>query len=248
LNFFSLLKRYLIYNLKKKTSIDQEDFNKKTLEELFHHYGSDKANIFLKTNKEGHGYSSFYLKHLNNLKDKKINILEIGSFSGASAAAFAKYFAKSNVFCFDINISNFEYISKKIHVYGLDANNETKVKKTLKKIFNTYNFNNFDLIIDDGSHNLLDILSNLNFFFKYLNKGGNYIIEDFKHPNYYEYNRRDINHIFVDQFLDNIKKKNISKSTIFDYNNQKYLMNEIDFIDVGKGNLTDSDICLIKKK
>jgi hypothetical protein len=25
-------------------------------------------------------------------------------------------------------------------------------------------------------------------------------------------------------------------------------MNEIDFIDVGKGNLTDSDICLIKKK
>ncbi|MDC0433578.1 hypothetical protein OAL89_01430 [Pelagibacteraceae bacterium] len=248
MNFFSLLKRYLIYNLKKKTSIDQEDFNKKTLEELFHHYGSDKANIFLKTNKEGHGYSSFYLKHLNNLKDKKINILEIGSFSGASAAAFAKYFAKSNVFCFDINISNFEYISKKIHVYGLDANNETKVKKTLKKIFNTYNFNNFDLIIDDGSHNLLDILSNLNFFFKYLNKGGNYIIEDFKHPNYYEYNRRDINHIFVDQFLDNIKKKNISKSTIFDYNNQKYLMNEIDFIDVGKGNLTDSDICLIKKK
>ena len=247
MNFLSLLKRKIIYNLKKKTSIDHEDFSKKTLEELFHHYGSDKANIFIKTDKKGHGYSSFYLKHLNNLKDKKINILEIGSFSGASAAAFVKYFAKSNVFCFDINISNFEYISKKIHVFGLNANNESKVKKTLKKIFNTYNFNNFDLIIDDGSHNLHDILSNLNFFFKYLNKGGNYIIEDFKHPNYYEYNR-DTDHIFVDQFLENIKKKNISKSIIFDDNDQKYLMNEIDFIDIGKGNLTDSDICLIKKK
>ena len=247
MNFLSLFKRYLIYSFKKKTYIDQEDFSKKTLEELFHHYGSDKANIFIKTNKEGHGYSSFYLKHLNDLKNKKINILEIGSFSGASASAFAKYFIKSNVFCFDVNISNFEYISKKIHVYGLNANNETKVKKTLKKIFDKYQFNNFDLIIDDGSHNLKDILSNLNFFFKYLNKEGNYIIEDFKHPNYYEYNK-DIDHIFVDQFLENIKKKNFSKSNIIDDNSQKYLMNEINFIDIGKGNLADSDICLIKKK
>ena len=46
MNFLSLLKRKIIYNLKKKTSIDHEDFSKKTLEELFHHYGSDKANIF----------------------------------------------------------------------------------------------------------------------------------------------------------------------------------------------------------
>ena len=29
----------------------------KTLEELFHHYGSDKANVFIKDKQKGHGYS-----------------------------------------------------------------------------------------------------------------------------------------------------------------------------------------------
>ena len=247
MNFISLLKRHLIYILKKKIPIDQEDLSKKTLDELFHYYGSDKANTFIKTNNEGHGYSRFYSKHLENLRNKKINILEIGSFSGASAAAFTKYFTKSNVFCFDINISNFEYTSNKINVYGLNSNNESKVKKILNKIFNQYHFDNFDLIIDDGSHNLKDILLNLNFFFKYLKNEGNYIIEDFKHPNYYKYNRK-FKHIFVDKFLENIKRKNFFTSSIFDKTSQRHLMNEIKYIDIGKGNLADSDICLIKKK
>ena len=67
---------------------------KKSLDDLFHYYGSDKANIFKKENRQGHGYSNFYTSQLNYLKKHKINILEIGSFAGASAAAFIKYFPK----------------------------------------------------------------------------------------------------------------------------------------------------------
>ena len=37
-----------------------------------------------------------------NFQQKKINLLEIGSFSGASAASFAKYFSNSSIFCIDI--------------------------------------------------------------------------------------------------------------------------------------------------
>ena len=48
--------------------------------------------IFLKKSNKGHGYSIFYEKKLEKFKNKKINILEIGSYAGASAAAFAKYF------------------------------------------------------------------------------------------------------------------------------------------------------------
>ena len=48
----------------------------------------------------------------------------------------------------------------------------------------------FDIIIDDGSHkNLSDILFSIKYLFKILNKKGVYIIEDFKFPNYYKYNR-----------------------------------------------------------
>ena len=77
----------------------------------------------------GLGHFKRALLFKENFKNKKINILEIGSYAGSSAAAFVKYFPKSNVFCFDINISNFEYKSKNIHVFGIDINNKKKVKK-----------------------------------------------------------------------------------------------------------------------
>ena len=98
MNFFSLFKRKLIYKFKKKTLIDNDNLNSDSLDYLLHQYGSDKANIFKKNQNKGHGYSLFYEKKLGKFKNKNINILELGSYSGASAAAFAKYFPGANNF------------------------------------------------------------------------------------------------------------------------------------------------------
>ena len=246
MNFFSLFKRNLIYNLKKKISIDNDNINVDSLDGLFYHYGSDKADVFKKTQNEGHGYSKFYEQELEKFKNKKINILEIGSYAGASAAAFVKYLPESNIFCFDINISNFEYKSEKIHVFGLDINNQKKTIKIINKIADQYKIEEFDIIIDDGSHNLSDILIALKLFFKYLKNKGLYIIEDFKHPNYYQYNK-NINHILIDELLRNLERKNTFNSNLFTENEQLKLMNMIDKIEVFKGNLKDSDISFITK-
>ena len=246
MNFFSLFKRNLIYNFKKKISIDNDNIDINSLDGLFNHYGSDKANIFKKTKNKGHGYSKFYKQKLEKLKNQKVNILEIGSYAGASAAAFAKYLPDSKIFCFDINISNFEYKSKKIHVFGLDINNQKKAVKIINKITSECNFKKFDIIIDDGSHNLSDILIALKLFFKYLKNKGLYIIEDFKHPNYYPYNR-NINHILIDELFKNLEKKNTFNSNIISKNEQLDLMDTIDKIEVYKGNLNDSDISFISK-
>ena len=246
MNFFSLFKRKLIYNFKKKINLDFDNINSDSLDKLFNHYGSDKANIFKVNDKTGHGYSKFYEKKLEKFKDKQINILEIGSYSGASAAAFIKHFPNSKVFCFDINISNFKYQSEKIHVFGIDINNEKKIKKTLKYIFENYKFKEFDLIIDDGSHYLSDILIGLKYFFKLVKNDGLYVIEDFKHPNYYEYNN-NINHIFLDELLNNLKVKQTFLSNIFNEIDQKYLIESVKEIENFKGNLKDSDISFILK-
>ena len=247
MNFFSLFKRSLIYKFKKKTSIDIDNIKLNTLDELFHHYGSDKANVFKLNNKSGHGFSRFYEKNFKKFKDKKINILEIGSYAGGSAAAFVKYFPSIDIFCFDVNISNFKYKSKNIHVFGIDINNEKKINKILESIFLQYNFDGFDLIIDDGSHNLSDILNGLKFFFQYVKSNGIYIIEDFKHPNYYTYNK-NINHIFIDELLNNLQNKKISISNVFTKNDQINLINQIEKIESYKGNLNNSDIAFINKK
>ena len=246
MNFFSLFKRNLIYKLKKKVSIDTDQINFENLDNLFHYYGSDKANFFKLTNKAGHGFSKFYEKKLEKYKEKKINILEIGSYAGASAAAFAKYLPNSKIFCFDINISNFKYKSKNIHVFGVDINNQKKIQTILTSIFSQHNFNEFDLIIDDGSHNLSDLLISFKLFFKILKSGGLFIIEDLKHPNYYEYNK-DINHIFMNDFLNNLSNKKKKLSNIFNEKEQEELMNTIEKVENFKGNLDSSDISFVTK-
>ncbi len=244
MNFFSLFKRKILYKLKKKLNIDNDTINTDSLDELFHYYGSDKAEIFKATKEKGHGFSKFYSEKLNYLRDKDINILEIGSYSGASAAAFKKYFKNSKIFCFDINISNFKYFSKDIHVFGLDVNNKKKLDRTLKEIGVKQEF--FDLIIDDGSHNLNDILFSIKYLFKHLSKNGVYIIEDFKHPNYYKYNR-NIDHILIDRLLNNLENKIFFNSNIISRTEQNYLFENIKKIEIFKGNLKDSDISFIEK-
>ena len=102
------------------------------------------------------------------------------------------------------------------------------------------------MIIDDGSHYLSDILFSLKFFFKYLKKNGIYIIEDFKHPNYYDYNR-NIEDIFVDKMLEKLIDNKNFKSQIMTTDDQNYLINNIKKIKIHKGNLEDSDICFIEK-
>jgi len=247
LNFLSLFKRYLIYKLKKKINVDKDDLSSMSLDQLFHHYGSDKAEIFKLNKKKGHGYSKFYLKHLQKLKKNQLNILEIGSYSGASAAAFSKYLPNSQIFCLDINVSKFRYSSEKIKAYGVDINNKSKVIKILETIFLDKKFKNFDIIIDDGSHKLSEILNCINFFFKYLKSGGIFVIEDYMLPNYFK-NNKDVDDIFVDQLLKKLRNNEFFKSNFFNKEDQKFLMSSINKIDNYKGNLDISDICFIEKK
>ena len=247
MNFLSLFKRKIIYNLKKKINVDKDFIEKESLDDLFYYYGSDKANIFKLNESKGHGFSKYYSNKFKIFKNEKVNILEIGSYSGASAVALSKFLPLSKVFCFDINISNFKFKSKNIYVYGLDTSDELSVIKILNKIFSKHNIKKFDFIIDDGSHNLKDILINLKLFFKRVKTGGFYVIEDFKYPNYYEQNK-DIDHIFINQLLNNLKKKSVSTSNILTKNDQNYLIKNIKFIEIFKGNLHNSDICFIEKK
>jgi len=247
LNFFSLFKRNLIFKFKKKVNIDNDILDLNSLDKLFHYYGSDKANVLKLNNSKGHGYSNFYTKELSNFKNKEIHILEVGSFAGASAAAFSKYFPKSRIFCFDINISNFKYASKQISVYGLDIANIKKVQSTVSKIFDQEKIQGFDIIIDDGSHLLSDILICLSVLFEYLNSNGTYVIEDFKFPNYFKRNK-NVNDILIDSLITKIKEKSYFKSNYIDDKKQNKLFDSVSSLSVYKGNLKGSDICFIKKK
>ena len=247
MNFFSLYKRKFLYKIRNKINIDTDlKTSQNTLEDLFAYYGTDKANKFENYTKKGHGYSEFYQGHFEKIKNKDLKILEIGSYSGASAAAFSKYFPNSKIFCIDVNISNFKYSSKKIEVFGLDISDFKMIKNFFKEIGLNEKQPFFDIIIDDGSHKLSDILYAFKILFQNLRSGGFYIIEDYKLPNLFKH-LNNIDDIKINAMLENLKKKKIFSSKIINQDFQKYLIKNINNIYTYKGKTENSDICFIKK-
>ncbi len=245
MNFLSLLKRNFLFRLKSKINIDKDNIsNNSSLDSLFSNYKTDKAEII--DNNQTHGFSKFYEKHLKHLKKENLNILEIGSYSGSSAAAFVKYFPNSKIYCLDVNLLNFKYSSKKIFPFGIDSSNKKMLKSFLKKIDFFEKIKFFDFIIDDGSHILSDQLFSLNFFYKYVKSKGFYIIEDYKFSEYFDH-CNDVSDINIQELIDNLNNKNLFLSNIIENETITNINKSLKKIYTYKGNTKISDIAFFEK-
>ena len=72
---------------------------------------------------------------------------------------------------------------------------------------------NYDLIIDDASHILSDMIKSLKFFFQQLDSNGIFVIEDFNAPVYFEaLNDTKGKELLMNNLLKNIMKKKKFKS------------------------------------
>ena len=221
---FSTFYKSIIFKYKYKINLDKQTIKQKKLKDYFNYFGTDKGSKLLnpysqkKTRKliKGHNFAKFYSKHFKNLQNKNINILEIGVWEGASTASFYHYFKKGRLVSIDRNFK-FRYFSKRINFFYCDTSSSKDLEK-FKNFLKTKNINSFDIIIDDGSHILSNILKNLVFFFNYLKTGGIYVIEDFKHPNYFNYLNDIKNHFFIDKILIFFKKKKLFKSNVLSKN------------------------------
>ena len=247
--------KFLVFKLKKKIILDNFVFEKKkTLDHIFNYFGTDKGtqvkNPYSKKLKKnvGHGFGKFYEKYLKKFKKKKFNFLEIGIWEGASLASFHCYFRNAVIYGIDRNFKN-KYKSKRIKFNYCDTTNPSDLEILEKK----FKKKKFKIIIDDGSHLLSDILHNLKFFFKFLEKGGYYIIEDYNHPKYFSY-LDDTNgkELFVNKVIENFRKKKLFKSEILSKNDQILFWKKIKKIYVHKGktlksNRNISDILFLKK-
>ena len=257
--FITKIYKKILSKYKYKINLDKQKLKLKKLDDLFNYFGTDKGSGLLNPyskskNKKlfkGHNFSKFYEKKFHNLKKKKLNILEIGVWEGASTASFYHYFKKANFFSLDRNFK-FKYLSKRINFFYCDT---TKYKDLIKfkNFLAKKDITSFDIVIDDGSHILSDILKNLTFFFKFLKSGGIYIIEDYKHPNYFPFLKDVKNHLFVDKVLFYLKKKKIFKSRVLPKKEIIFLINEIKDIFTYKGSCLEkgkniSDIAFLYKK
>jgi len=131
-----------------------------SLQEIGLKYGTDKATY--------HNFLNFYESKFNHLKNKKINLLEIGFLNGSSIKTWLDFFENAQVYCIDIIDADFEH--ERFHFHKISQDD-----KNLKNIFKD---DFFDIIIDDGSHLTSHQLKSLEFLWSKLKYSGYYIIED----------------------------------------------------------------------
>ena len=247
----------LIY-LPKILDLDKSDNKLKLakihkLSELFEYFNSDKGNYFedqyVQPSKrstvkiKAHGYSIFYEKYFKYLKEKKLNILEIGSFHGNASAALFFYFKNSNLFAGDIYPDLFRYRSNRIKNFFVNSSEEQSIQENIINKFK----NNFDIIIEDAGHSLKDQIISLFMLFKKLNQGGLFIIEELDFPE----KRKDMNLFNEKPSLKKIlieykKNKLLLDSKYIKKKDGIYFTNNIESIEIFQGNF--NEIAILKKK
>ena len=152
----------------------------KTLQEIINKFGSDK-NLS--------GYTPTYTELFESIRDKNLNLLEIGIGTvipgaqssmastqiqnykpGASLRAWKDYFSYSFIYGGDIQ-EDTQFTEDRIQTFLFDSTNKEACDTTLKDM-------QFDIIIDDGWHKWEAQLNTITNLFTRVKIGGYYVIED----------------------------------------------------------------------
>ena len=228
----------IIYNFFYKKDLDTISIKKKEL------FNKDLSFLFkyFDSYKLQEGYTDFYHENLKGLKDKKLDILEIGTAKGDGIASFYFYFPYSNLIGVDNNPFRTSYKSKRIRNIYVDISS----KQILKNLTNHLN-QKFDLIIEDCSHKLIDQILCFSENFKNLKKGGIYIVEDLNFPEIHKMYNPTNEAVDLKTILKKINSGEEILTKFMEENEIEYIKNNIENIKFYKGH-DNSEIVFIKKK
>jgi hypothetical protein len=138
-----------------------------TLDNIAKYYGTDKSS-------EIHNYCEKYEKYFPFDRLEPIRILEIGIYNGGSLRTWKDYYPNSTVIGMDIDekCSIHADERKGIHTEIGSQNDQMFLKNVSNK------WGNFDMILDDGSHQNSDVIFSFLHLFDSVKTGGIYVIED----------------------------------------------------------------------
>lgn len=141
-------------------------------------------SIFLSLNKISQKWTNYfdvYTQYLSPYINKPCNLLEIGVENGGSLDLWNQYLGAScNIYAIDINPSvlNHQY-SFPVDIFIGDQADPTFLEELKEKT------PPFDIIIDDGGHQMDQQINSLLYLFPHLKSPGVYIVED-THTSYWK--------------------------------------------------------------
>lgn len=144
-----------------------EQLKMKTLTDIANENTCDKGTEWY----EKHGYTEVYDKYIPERGGT--SLLEIGIWHGDSVRMWREYNPDMQIDAIDIDNDVMGYIQSDnmSNIYIGNATDKEFLNMTLGE-------NTYDFIIDDGSHNMMDIFLSLRLLWKRVRSGGFYFIED----------------------------------------------------------------------
>lgn len=134
------------------------------------------------TNKWIH-YIDIYEKHFSSFVGKEFLLLEIGVSKGGSIAMWKEYFGKgATIVGIDIEPNCKQYENKSENIF-VEIGNQSDLR-FLDSVLEKYGIPN--IVIDDGSHEMYDLVTTFRHIYPKLNDGSIYLAEDL-HTCYIEY-------------------------------------------------------------
>ena len=175
-------KKLIISNIQSKASVPPTQLCR-----IMNKHKSDKGNGW-------HNYTKIYHSLFSEIREQKLNILEIGIGSvnpqiisnmcgtasgdytpGASARGWHEYFPNSHIYVCDIDKDIINFPQERITGFFLD---QTDSRSIIEQLYGRFADIQFDIIIDDGLHRFSLNWEVLKLLFPKLKNGGIYIIED----------------------------------------------------------------------
>lgn len=141
--------------------------------------GTDKSTVFTRTYAKPHGYLPIYERFFEPLRDKPIKLVEIGVGGGESVKTWLEYFTKAQIFGVDIvkdtNPWNTPGAETNLR-YTFNQGDQSC--KTFLACWIADNGADWNVVVDDGSHQITDIITTFNALWPHVLKGGFYVVED----------------------------------------------------------------------
>jgi SAM-dependent methyltransferase len=143
--------------------------------DILNKYSSDKGTSPNEQENLANGYGDLYERYFRDYRESAVNICDIGIDQGRSLLANQEYFTNATIHGVDISDKSI-YRTERIRTYMVDQGNV----KQLGDFFSEMRFKgiDFDIIIDDGSHDVAHQQMTFGKLFDLLKPGGIYVIED----------------------------------------------------------------------
>ena len=158
-------------------------------------------------------YPYIYDLHFSHLRDKKINILELGVAYGGSTEIWLKYFPNATITAVDILPEIMEINSLKnsdrVNLVVSDLSSSKNIEEIAKK------YGPFDIIMDDASHLPDHQIKAFNILFdNHLSSTGVYLVEDIQHKDNLN---MDSDKSFFNLMFNKVKKLNTDKLNLANF-------------------------------